>query len=181
MSRGPNRPALVALLIAGSAALGACTGEQRELREWMDEVRRNTQPIRETIAEPKRFEPFRYDEQGQIDPFSQVKLTAALDRLSQRAASGPRPDLDRRREPLESFPLESIHLVGNLSNGRANLALLQVDTVVYQAGVGSYAGQNYGKITRVTENEVTLKELVQDAAGDWVERETSLRLQESKK
>lgn len=72
-------------------------------------------------------------------------------------------------------------MVGHLSNGRQAFALLQVETMVYQARVGSYAGQNFGMITKVSENEVKLKELVQDAAGDWVERETALRLQEGGK
>ena len=68
-----------------------------------------------------------------------------------------------------------------MTNGRNDFALLQVEAMVYQARVGNYAGQNFGRIVRVTESEVTLKELVQDAAGDWVERDSALRLQEGRK
>jgi type IV pilus assembly protein PilP len=171
---------LVTLLVL-AAALAACGADQNELRAWMDEVRRNTLPIRETVPEPKHFEPFRYDNLAQIDPFSQAKLQAALDKLAQRSKGGARPDLERRREPLESYPLESIHMVGHLSNNQQNFALLQVESLVFQARVGNYAGQNFGKITTVSDSEVKLKELVQDAAGDWVERETALRLQEGKR
>ena len=72
-------------------------------------------------------------------------------------------------------------MVGHMSNNNASFALLQVENMVYQARVGNYAGQNFGKIVRVSEGEVVLKEMVQDAAGDWNERDTALRLQETKK
>lgn len=167
--------------VALPLAIAGCSADQGELQAWMDQVRRDTRPISDVIPEPKQYEPFRYENAGQVEPFSSAKLQAAFDRLVQRQGSGLKPDLDRRREPLEAFPLESIRMVGHLSNGKQNFALLQVETLVYQAKVGSYAGQNFGMITKVSENEVKLKELVQDAAGDWVERETELRLQEGKK
>lgn len=168
-------------LIVLSGLLSACSTDQDELRAWMEEVRSTTQPVRETIAEPKRFEPFRYDDIALVDPFSTAKLQAAYDRLVQRAKSGLSPDMNRRREPLESYPLENIHMVGHMSNGKQNFALLQVDSLIYQARVGTYAGQNFGMITKVSESEVKLKELVQDAAGEWVERESALQLQEGSK
>ncbi len=169
------------LLLAALTLLGACSSEQSELRAWMDDVKRNTQPIRDQIPEPKKFEPYRYDNVSQVDPFSNAKLQAALDRLNKRPTAGPRPDDNRRREALENFPLETIRMVGHLADNKQAFALLQAESVVYQARAGNYAGQNHGRIVKVTESEVTLKELVQDAAGDWVERESSLRLQESKK
>ncbi len=170
------------LVVVAALACAGCSPDEGELRAWMDQVRRDTQPIRDTIPEPKRFAPFRYDNVGQLDPFSNGKFASALDRAGKPAPrDGPRPDLDRRREALESYPLESIRMVGHLSNAKQNTALLQVETMVYQARVGMYAGQNFGRIVKISENEVMLKELVQDAAGEWTERETSLRLQESKK
>ncbi|MBN9460292.1 MAG: pilus assembly protein PilP [Burkholderiales bacterium] len=166
------------LVVTAALALTACANDQSELRSWMDGVRASTQPVRERIAEPKRFEPFRYDNAAQIDPFSPEKLAAAIEKFQQRARDGLKPDLNRRREALEAYPLDTIRMVGRLSNDRQDYALLQAEAVVYKAHVGSYAGQNFGKITRISETEVTLKELVQDAAGDWVERESSLQLQE---
>lgn len=166
-------------ILALGALLAGCSDEQQELRGWMDEQRRAMPTTRETVSAPKRFEPFRYENAGQADPFSQAKLS--LKAGSGAPSSGVKPDLNRSREALEGFPLENIRMVGHMASGRSTFALLEVDKLVYQARVGNYAGQNFGMITRVTENEVVLKELVQDAAGDWVERDTSLRLQESKK
>ena len=51
--------------------------------------------------------------------------------------------------------------------------------MLYQVKVGDYLGQNYGRITKITETEVALREIVQDAAGEWIERTGSLQLQEN--
>jgi type IV pilus assembly protein PilP len=166
------------LMMAAALALVGCSNDQSELRAWMQEVRANTKPIQERIEEPKRFAPFRYEDAAQVDPFSPEKLATVLEAPQRAGGSGLKPDLNRRREVLESYPLDTIRMVGHLANGRQNHALLQVDKTVYQAHVGNYAGQNFGVITRISENEVLLKELVQDAAGDWVQRESTLRLQE---
>ena len=89
--------------------------------------------------------------------------------------------LNRRKEPLEAFPLDSMALVGNLSPKGKSVALVKVDNLLYQVKVGSYLGQNYGKVTKVSETEVTLREIVQDAAGEWIERQANLQLQERSK
>jgi len=72
-------------------------------------------------------------------------------------------------------------MVGTLQKPGLSYALLQVDKAVYQIKVGNYVGQNFGKVTRVSETEVELKEIVQDASGEWTERQAKLELQESKK
>ncbi len=68
-------------------------------------------------------------------------------------------------------------MVGNLRQGSANVALLQADTALFQVRVGNYVGQNFGRVLRISESEVAIRETVQDAAGDWVERDTALQLQ----
>lgn len=182
MSRRTRSPGaalvrLAAAAAAGVALLGGCSDEQQEIRAWMQEQRAGMPTIKDTIPPPKVYEPFRYENTGQIDPFAQSRLVA---KAGLAPGEGVRPDLDRRREALEGYPLDVIRMVGHMSNGSGSFALLQADNMVYQARVGNYAGQNFGKITRVTESEVRLKELVQDASGDWTERETALRLQEGK-
>ena len=169
------KPKFAIAAAAAVALLAGCGEEHQELRSWMDQ-QRAAMPVRsEPVPVPKTFEPFRYENAGQSDPFSQSKLAL---RLGRGAGGTAKPDTSRRREVLENFPLETVQLVGHLSNTKGSFALLRVDEMVYQARVGNYAGQNFGKIVRVTESEVTLRELVQDAAGDWTERETTLQLQE---
>ncbi|HRK57350.1 MAG TPA: pilus assembly protein PilP, partial [Burkholderiaceae bacterium] len=95
------------------------------------------------------------------------------------STSAIKPDLDRRREVLEGFSLDQIRMVGMMRNQAANVALLEASGQLYKVQVGNYIGQNFGLITRVSETEVQLKEIVQDAAGEWVERTAKLMLQEA--
>jgi Tfp pilus assembly protein PilP len=79
-------------------------------------------------------------------------------------------ELNRRKEPLEAYPLDSMAMVGSVARGAQPFALLRVDNLLYQVKVGDYLGQNYGRMTRIAETEVSLREIVQDAAGEWIER-----------
>jgi type IV pilus assembly protein PilP len=100
---------------------------------------------------------------------------------SSSSGASLQPDLARRREALEAFPLDTLRMVGNLRQGSMQVALLKADTALYQVRVGHHIGQNFGRVTRISESGVFVRELVQDAAGDWVERITELQLQESGK
>lgn len=165
--------------------LGGCspTGED-ELRLWMAEQRANKKPHVTPLTEPKKFIPEPYSQDGAIEPFNQLKLTQALRRDSNQVASNAAliaPEMARRKESLESFPLDSMAMVGSLNKMGALTALLKVDNLIYQVKVGNYLGLNYGKITQITENTIQLREIVQDTTGDWIERTASLDLQEGKK
>jgi type IV pilus assembly protein PilP len=171
----------LASMAAVAVVLAGCSGSNDELRQWMADTRKEMRPVTPTLAEPKTFEPFLYHDQGDIDPFDPSKVTNALKALSSKSTSGLAPDLSRRREPLEAYPLDTISMVGTMQRPNLRYALLRADNVVYQVRVGNYIGQNFGLITRIDENEVAVKEIVQDAAGEWVERATTLQLQESKR
>jgi type IV pilus assembly protein PilP len=159
------------------AALAGCDADHAEIQAWMDETRRNTPAVVETIAEPKRFEGFVYQAGDSIDPFNRIKLRADGALVAGRPSGGLAPDTSRRREPLEAFPLDALKMVGNLRRGATEVALLQAETGVYQVRVGHFIGQNFGRVLRISENQVAIRETVQDAAGDWVERDTVLHLQ----
>jgi type IV pilus assembly protein PilP len=111
-------------------------------------------------------------------------LTQALKRDSaQVAANGAlvAPELARRKEPMESFPLDAMALVGSIVKGSEPVALVKVDNLLYQVKLGSYLGQNFGRVMKITETEVKLREIVQDAVGEWIERVATLQLQERSK
>ena len=174
---------LGAALLAGLMLAGCGSSGEDELRQWMSEQRAQTKPRVTPIPEPKRFVPQAYQQDGATEPFSNQKLTQAL----RQAAAQPgntaliAPELSRRKEPLESFPLDAMSMVGSLNKAGQRVALVKVDNLLYQVRAGSYLGQNYGKVTRISETEVTLREIVQDAAGEWIERAASLQLQERSK
>jgi type IV pilus assembly protein PilP len=164
-----------ALALCG-LALAGCEVDRTELQSWMDETRRNTPPVTNKIAEPKKFEPFRYQAEDLIDPFSLSKMKVGA-AAAARSGGGVQPDTSRRREPLESFPLDNLKMVGNLQQDGSHVALLQADTALFQVRVGNYIGQNFGRVLKISDSEVAIREIVQDAAGDWIERDTALRLQ----
>jgi len=176
------RTLMKALPLAGAAMLSGCgDGGVQELKQWMDEVQRQTPVSVQKLTEPKKFAPFTYAGKEELDPFNPAKLSAALAKMQANAGGGIKPDLERRKEPLESFPLDSIKMVGTLEKPGLSYALLQVDKTVFQAKVGNYIGQNFGMITKITDSEVELTEIVRDAAGEWTERKAKLELQENKK
>jgi type IV pilus assembly protein PilP len=178
-----SRVCLQISMISVLVSLSGCgDGEEQEVRQWMEDVRRQTPVTVQKISEPKKFTPFVYERKNEIDPFSPVKLSAALAKLdAAKSNSALKPDLDRRKEPLEEFPLDAIKMVGTLEKPGLSYALLQADKSVFQVKVGNYIGQNFGMVTKITDTEVELREIVRDAAGDWVERKAKLELQESAK
>jgi type IV pilus assembly protein PilP len=163
----------------------ACTGSNEdEIRQWMADERNQTKPKVAPIPAPKQFRPEPYVKSSEIEPFSNLKLTQALKRDSAQAAANAglvAPELTRRKEPLEAFPLDAMALVGSIIKAGQPVALIKVDSLLYQIKLGNYLGQNYGRVTKITETEVVLREIVQDAVGEWIERITTLQLQERTK
>lgn len=178
-----NHKLLFALLVP--VLVSACDSNENEIQQWMAQERAATKPNIQPIPEPKKFSPQAYQQDTQVEPFSNQKLTVALKRDSQQAGTASAallaPELSRRKEPLEAYPLDAMVMVGSLMKAGQPVALVKVDNLLYQVKPGNYLGQNYGKITKVGESEVVLRELVQDAAGEWVERTATLQLQEKSK
>ena len=175
--------AVTGLMLALSLSACAPSG-QEELQAWMNEQRRVTKPQVQPIPEPKKFTPQPYTQEASTDPFSNQKLTQALKRESAQSTSNAAlvaPELSRRKEPLEGYPLDSMAMVGSLIKEGKPVALVKVDNLLYQVHPGNYLGQNFGKIVKVGETEVVLREIVQDAAGEWIERTATLQLQERSK
>ena len=170
---------LVLFAIAGSGV-----SDQQELQQWMAEQKNATRPKVEPLPEPTKFSPQSYNQDGAIEPFSNQKLTQALKRESNQATANAgliTPELSRRKEPLEASPLDAVFMVGSLIKVGQPVALVRVDNLIYQVRAGNHLGQNYGRITKVTETSLALREIVQDAGGEWIERTATLQLLEGSK
>jgi len=166
------------------AVVGCSSSDQTELQQWMNDQRSASKPKVEPLPEPGKFSPQLYNQEGAIEPFSNQKLTQALKRDSNRATANVAliaPELSRRREPLEASPLDAVVMVGSLIKTGQPVALVRVDNLIYQVRAGNYLGQNYGRVIRVTETDLSLREIVQDAAGEWIERPAKLQLLEGTK
>lgn len=171
----------IAVVAALTAGLSGCGAEQEELQTWMDQQRREAKPNVPPLLPPKRFDPQPYEQAQAVEPFSNQKLAVALKQEARQPNSLFAGEMNRRKEPLEAYPLDSMSMVGSVARSGRPTALLKVDSLLYQVKVGDYLGQNYGKVTKISETEVTLREVVQDAAGEWIERPAALQLQEKSK
>ena len=169
------RPVRALTLLAAVAMVAACGGEShQDLRTWMVEQGKGARGKLDPLPQIKPYDPFAYNAFDLPDPFKPRKIEPT------KGASKLAPDLTRRKEPLESFPLESLSMVGTLEKNKTVYALVRTpERDVYQVRAGNYVGQNYGVVTIIGENEVKLKELIQDGAGDWTERSSTLQLQQA--
>lgn len=161
-------------------ALSACGGAaEEELQQWMAQQHAVARARVSPVSEPSRFEPEPYRVSQALDPFNKEKLARGLQR-DQGATRGTliAPELARRKEPLEAYPLDAMTMVGSLRQAGQPVALVKVDQQLFQVRVGSHLGSQYGRVIRVSETQVQLRELVQDTAGEWIERAATLQLQE---
>lgn len=153
--------------------LVACSSDQENIQAWMDEQAKGMRGTVKPLPEIKPFPAVEYAAAAASDPFGAARIEP-----EKKAGGGLRPNLERRKEPLEAYPLESLKMVGVLMQNKVVHALIQADKNIYQVKVGNYMGQDFGVVTAISESEVTLRELVEDVNGDWVERTSSLLLQE---
>jgi type IV pilus assembly protein PilP len=160
------------LFPAAALLLASCSSEMDELRQFVKDSEKNLPRKIEALPAVKPFEPFTYEGFDLPDPFKPRKIVA------KESVGGLAPDLNRRKEPLESFPLEQLKMVGTLQQGKDMYAIVRGDKTLYRVKKGNYMGQNFGLITDITDGEIKLKEIVQDSAGDWAERQSVLPLLE---
>jgi type IV pilus assembly protein PilP len=167
------------LLLSLCLGLAACGDQNDDLRQFVRDAGKDMKGKVEPLPQVKPYTPFSYDAFDIPDPFKPRKLKPT------GKGGGLQPDVNRPRELLENFPLENLKMVGSLEQREPNkkapvfYGLIKTpDNNIYRVKVGNYLGQNYGKIMAITETEITLKETVEDAGGNWTERETSMTLQE---
>jgi len=178
-----------ALAVALSLFIAACGREEHqdqkeELKKLAADLRGKVDPL--PVVKP--YEPVTYNpldpedkDKKKIlpDPFSSSKIELVL--ATKTAGSGGvlKPDLNRPKEPLEAFPLESLKLVGVLQRAKQTFALVRADATVHRVTVGNFMGQNFGLVTGITESQIQLRESLPDASGEWVNRVSTLQLQEA--
>jgi len=173
-----TRYSTILLGVLSAALLAGCgDSDVREVRDWMAQVQRETHPTVKPLAEPKTFIPYAYGAREALEPFSQTKLLGELAKAAAVSNNPNQPDTTRPRELLETFPLDTMIMVGTIEKGGTRYALLQIDRALYQVRAGQRVGQNFGVVTRVSDGAIDIREVAQDAAGEWVERMAKLELQ----
>jgi type IV pilus assembly protein PilP len=171
-----QRALFAAISAVGLLMLSGCADDTDELRQYIDQVKARKSTDIEPIPQIQPYTPFTYIAEGRRDPFANAPTARASG-----AGGGIMPDLKRNKEPLEEFPLDALQMVGTLSIKGQQFALIKApDAVVHRVAVGNYMGQNYGKIMGITDTEISLKEIVPDGFGGYVERPATLLLIASK-
>jgi len=177
--RSARRYALAALVVL----LAGCGGEEhRDLKEELANLTKDMRGRVEPLPQVKPYEPVPYTAEGQVDPFRPERIeVAAAGRAASASTSLIEEQKKRPPEPLEAFPLESIQMLGTITQKKETFALVKAGPNLYRVKKGNYMGQNFGVITEIDEAQISLKELVQDSSGDWVERMSTLQLVEAKR
>ena len=171
--------AILSVVLCSAALLAGCSARMDELQAWTAAEAKAARPTVKPVEAPKRFQPQAYEAMTGVEPFSAQKLIVASRQEAAQPNSLLAAEMNRRKEPLEAFPLDSMKLVGSMARRDGRYAILKVDNLLYYVKAGAYMGQNFGRVIKIDEAEISLREIVQDSTGDWVERISTLQLQEA--
>ncbi|MCP4334395.1 MAG: pilus assembly protein PilP [Gammaproteobacteria bacterium] len=161
------------ILILSAVGLAACGGDMDDLDRYINETKAKPGGRIEPLPEITPYEVFTYiaDAQGLRSPFVPDTPTAS------GSSGGARPDLDRSREYLESFPLDTLGMVGTLYLGETMYGLIQTaDGLIHRVVPGNFMGQNDGRISEISESEIALVEIISDGIGGYIERDAAVGL-----
>lgn len=164
-------------LAASALLLTGCGHDMGDLEDYAREVKGRTSKQIEPVPVPKPYEPFVYEATERRDPF--LPLLQSRDSAAAIAggAGAVRPDVDRAKEPLEEFSLDGLRMVGTITMQKRAYALIRApDAIVHRVSVGDHMGQNYGKITGISETEISLVEIIPDGFGGWTNRPGTVAL-----
>lgn len=175
--RKPNKSGrLLILCLAGSGlGLSGCAQDMNDLERYIDEINARPGGPIDPIPQIEPYEGFSYSVAGERSPFEPDARLRPDDVAGD--GDGPRPDMDRRQEYLERFPLDGLRLQGSLEMGGRLFAIIRdPEGTVHRVTIGNHMGGNHGEIIAISESRVTLMELVPDGTGGWNERERHLSL-----
>jgi type IV pilus assembly protein PilP len=159
------------LPLAVAVVLAGCGGGNADLASYVAEVKSRPAPPLDPLPVMQQFETFEYAAQDLRDPFSNPNPDEGA------ASNGLRPDPSRPKEPLESFPLDGLDMVGTLGEGGTLVGLIMdPERVIHRVNVGNYMGQTDGRITSISEDRIELIELAPDGNGGWIERRADVAL-----
>src|SRR5947207_2538364 len=173
----------VAIAIGVAALVAGCGGEEHsDLKQELEQLTKDFRGQVPPLPQVRPYEPVPYTSEGQIDPFRLDRIEVAQPGEKGTKVPAIIAEQEKRvKEPLEAFPLESIQMLGTITQDKETFALVKAGPNLYRVKKGNYMGQNFGVITTIDDGGIKLKELVQDSGGEWVERASALQLVEAQK
>jgi type IV pilus assembly protein PilP len=175
------KPAALGIIVCSAALLAACGGEEHsDLKQELAQLTKDFRGQVPPLPQVRPYEPVPYTAESQVDPFRVERIEVAQVGTRSADAKSKIAEHEKRvKEPLEAFPLESIMMMGSITQDKETFALVKAGPNLYRVKKGNYMGQNFGVITGIDEGGIKLKELVQDGSGEWVERASALQLVET--
>jgi type IV pilus assembly protein PilP len=161
-----------------AALVAACSPNEDDLNRYIAEVKSRPPTPIPPIPPVRTYTPYKYEGLLGRDPFRR-STSEGSDQPSDTgpSSSGPRPDLQRPREYLERFELDTLSMVGTFSKESSDWALIRdPDGVVHRVAVGNYVGKNHGKVYGISGDEVQLSEFIADGVGGWLVRDATIAL-----
>ena len=175
--RGFLAVVLMAIVLAGCAG-----SDMSDLREFVDTAHQDKKPEIEPLPEIPPFKAFEYQSEDEVDPFGLQNIISQSESGDATIGQAQRPDANRRREPLEQFPLDALKMVGTITNkeGVSHVVVSTAEGTALLAKIGNYLGQNDGKIASISpeEQKVVLVETILDPSGRWVTRDVEITIDE---
>lgn len=170
----------ITLLTALAALLAGCGEGLGDLQQFVQQTRAKPPGRIEPIPEFQPYQNFEYASHDLRDPFRLVDFRRPdeIDEEISETATGPRPDADRVREPLEDFPLDTLRMKGTLDDKEGTKwgLIFAPDNTVHRVIEGNYMGQNHGRIISVSDQKIELTEIVPDGLGNYIERSSAVAL-----
>jgi len=159
-------------------ALGACKElPQEDIKVWINSNQKNITSRNASLDEKEIFQVFTYQANDRIDPFDSKKISLLFP-ADPSGGNNFSPDVQRTRETLEQYAIDSLRMVGTLRKTGKIIALIEMDKVIYQVHVGSYLGQDMGRVIKISEDVIQVEETTQDAGGEWRKRLVEIKMKE---
>jgi len=170
---------VLALALAAATVVAGCSGNQDDLNRYIADVKsRPPSPIT-PIPPVRTYTPYDYEGLLGRDPFRRSTSEGSDQVATNTSGTGPRPDLQRQKEFLEKFELDTLEMVGTFEKQSNEWALIRdPDGVVHRVAVGNYMGKNYGRVLSIKPDGVELSEFISDGTGGWMVREADMALEE---
>src|SRR5258708_17579890 len=115
------------LAFGAAARLAGCGGEEHgDLKQELAQLTKDFGGRVPPLPQVKPYEPVPYTAEGQVDPFRTERIEVAqVGTRSSNATSKIAEHEKRIKEPLEAFPLESIQMLGTITQDKETFALVK--------------------------------------------------------
>lgn len=173
----------VAIVSAISLLVTACDGgAHQDLTKFVADTKAaaaKTSKI-DDLPDIQPYETYLFDQNISRNPFA--ASVAEEDEVTTASSNGVQPPRDRRKEPLEAYPLDGLRMVGTLEQDDKLWAIISVvnnaEGGIHRVSLDNYMGQNYGRVVSITEDKIDLIEIIPNGLGGWIEQNSSIALSE---